>query len=399
MALLLAAMLGLSMACGMANGADGEKSDNGEEQATPAENRDDADAEEAEGDDEEQAKALPVEVSPLATGSIESVLKFSSTLEAEREIKVFAEAARLVRDLLVEEGDQVRKGQVLVRLQDEEQRNALSKTRNELAKAEREYKRQQRLHAESLISEEEFNNATFELDQLRIAVQDAERELSYTEVKAPISGTITQRMVNLGDQVQIGQHLFDIIDFNSLVALIYVPEKHLPELNPGQTARLSARATGGDDYRGRVKRIAPIVDSRSGTVKVTIDVGGQRALRPGMYVDVDLVTATLSDAVLVPKRAIVYDNDQMFVFRMGKDDDDRLVERVFIVPALSDKINVQPAGGVAEGDLIVVAGQAGLKDGARVKLPGDDDDEEDAEDDTEVLEESSAEATVAKAAA
>ena len=116
-----------------------------------------------------------------------------------------------------------------------------------------------------------------------------------------------------------------------------------------------------------MKRIAPIVDPKSGTVKVTVAVGAKPGLRPGMYVDVNLVTATHGEAVLVPKRAVVYDNEQMYVYRMKGTD---RVERVFIKPLLADKHNVEPVSGLLAGDRVVVAGQAGLKEGALVKLPG-----------------------------
>ena len=99
---------------------------------------------------------------------------------------------------------------------------------------------------------------------------------------------------------------------------------------------------------------------------MTIDVGAQPGLRPGMYVDVELVMATRADALLVPKRALIYDNDQMFVYRLNEEN---RVERVYFVPELTDKFFVAPENGLALGDQIVVAGQAGLKDGALVSLP------------------------------
>ncbi len=353
--------------------------------ATPASETKDEDKSEdksedgnGEGDEKKKKKkkkeeAVPVEVAQIERGSIESVLRFSSNLETESQVQVFSQARRLITELLVEEGDRVEKDQVLLRLQDDEQRSALAKATSQLERAQREYERKKRLHAQELISEQEFNDATYELDQLGIARQDAQRELSYTDVRAPIAGTVTSRLVNLGDQVQIGQHLYDVVDFESIVARIYVPEKHLLELRKGLEARISAHAGAGRDYRGRVKRIAPIVDPRSGTVKVTVDVGGQPGLLPGMYVDVDLVTATHADAVLVPKRALIYDSDQIFVYRLGEE---RRVERIFIEPRLADKHNVEPIEGIAAGDEIIVAGQAGLLDGALVKLPGDEPEEE-----------------------
>jgi membrane fusion protein (multidrug efflux system) len=160
-----------------------------------------------------------------------------------------------------------------------------------------------------------------------------------------------------------------------MVARIYVPEQHLDALRGGLPARVSAKSNGGHVHDCQVKRIAPIVDPRSGTVKVTVDVGGRKGLRPGMYVDVELITATNPSAILVPKRALVYDNDQAFVYRLKKDED-RRVERVFVEAAVTDKFNVEPLNDLHEGDQVVVAGQAGLKDGALVRLPGDKDDED-----------------------
>jgi membrane fusion protein (multidrug efflux system) len=372
------ALFGLAVGCG---GSDAAETSGDASGAEPASNTSDSkkdvkDGEESEADDGEKEEAVPVEVASLVRGPIESVLRSSANLEAENDVQVFSQASRLVRELLVEEGDQVARDQVLLRLQDEEQRNALTKVRSQLDKARREYDRQQRLFDQQLISEQAFTDATHELEQLEISLSDAQRELSYTEVRAPISGTITARVVMLGDQIQTGQHLFDIVDFDSIVARIYVPEKNLQALRPGQPARILAQAIEGREYDGVVKRIAPIVDARSGTVKVTVAVGRQPGLLPGMYVDVDLVTATHNQAVLVPKRALVYDDDEIFVYRLA---DDRRVERIHIEPMLADKRFVEPRGGLTAGDEVVIAGQAGLKDGARVSLPGDEDADEETD--------------------
>ncbi len=325
--------------------------------------------------DKKKEEAVPVEVAALERGRIEEVLRFSANLEAERHVQVYSQAARLVRELLVEEGNRVQKGQLLLRLQDEEQRNNLAKVTSQHHRAGREHDRLKRLFAENLISEQKFNDAVYELEQLAIALADAERELGYTEVRAPIGGTVTSRLVKRGDQVTVGQHLFDIVDFDSMVARVYVPEKSLARLSTGQPARITAQALGGRAYSGSIERVAPVVDPRTGTIKVTVAVGGQPGLLPGLYVDVGLVTAVHEDAVLVPKRALVYDQERVFVFRLG---DGRRVERVPVVPVLSDKEHVEPAGQLDAGDQVVVAGQAGLKGGSLVRLPGDPEEKDDA---------------------
>jgi len=319
----------------------------------------------------EEKELVPVEVATLDRGPIEAVLRFSTNLEAENEVQVFSQASRLVTELLVEEGDRVERGQLLLRLQDEEQRSNLARNEQQLNKALREYERQKRLYAQELISEQAFNDATYEVEQLQLAVADARRELSYTEVRAPIRGTITNRLVNLGDHVTVNQHLFDIVDFDSIVARVFVPEREMSRLRIGQPARLYSDSLGAGPRRGRVLRIAPVVDPKSGTIKTTVAIPGNQGLLPGMYVEVELVTDVHQQALLVPKRAVVYDGDQSYVFRLveGDGDEPPAVERLRIEPLLEDRDFIEPAPGVLEaGDVVVIAGQAGLKDGTRVRL-------------------------------
>lgn len=313
--------------------------------------------------DEDEA-AVPVEVVALGTGPIESVLRATATLEAETRVLVLAEASRRIVELLVEEGDRVQRGQLLVRLQDAEQSSALAKAQTLFDQAEREWERQKSLQEKGLTTEKAYNDALADLEQRKIEVSDAERELGYTRVRATISGTITQRFARQGDQVNPGQELFEIIDFDSIVARIYVPEQELGKMKPGQAARIFAPAVRAEPFEARVDRIAPVIDARSGTVKVTVDIGGQPGLLPGLYVDVVLVTAREDDALLVPKRALLYENARTFVFRI----EDGRAERVELRPTMADVDWVRPVDGFAVGDSVVVAGQASLKDGALVEV-------------------------------
>ena len=325
-----------------------------------------ADAKDADKDAKDQA--LPVEVTAIARGEIEATIRNSTHLEAEEEVKVFARTANRVTELLIEEGDSVTKDQVLLRLDDDIQKTAFAKAQTRLEKARQDFDREKSLFEQKLVSEQVFNTAKFELRQLELAFEDAQRELEYTKVRAPISGQISLRLVKYGDLVNLNQHLFDIVDFNSMVARIYLPEKSLPELRLDQPARVTATPFGTREFPGYVKRIAPIIESKTGTVKVTIGFKEIGPLRPGMWVDVELVTAKRSDALLLTKRALLYDGELSYVFRLLPE---RKVERVQVEPKITDKLNVEPVSGFKEGDQIVVAGQTGLKDGAKVRLPGD----------------------------
>ncbi len=369
LAALLLLLAFATVACD-GGGDDARAEENGAEETSKSESKNKEKTGKGDEDEEEEEEAVPVEIEVIGRGRIESVLRFSTNLEAESYVRVFSQASRQgqVRQLLAEEGDEVRKGQVLLRLQDDEQRTALDRVRGQLDKARREYERQRSLFGQKLISEQAFNEATYDLEQLGLALRDAERELSYTEVRAPISGTVTERLINLGDQVTLNQQLFDIVDFDSIVARVYVPEKELAKVRVGQEARIFAEAAGQAGRQGSVVRIAPRVDPKSGTVKVTVSVPRSAELLPGMYVSAELVTAVHEDALLVSKRALVHDGDQRFVFRVN---DEGRAERLLVRAELEDSESIEPAGQLSEGDRIVVAGQAGLKPGSLVRLVGE----------------------------
>jgi membrane fusion protein (multidrug efflux system) len=325
-------------------------------------------ADNGENDEEEtKVEAIPIEVVTLERGPIEQVLRYSTHLEAERAVEVRSEAARKVVALLVEEGHRVRRGQPLVRLEDEQQRTALARAESQLEQARQEHDRQASLFAQEMLSEQEITQARYELGQRELALDDARRELSYTIVRAPIAGTVTGRHVRLGDNVLPNQHLFDLVDFDSLVALVFVPEKALSSVAAGQPVRLVPPAAPDTVFAGTIDRVAPVVDPKSGTVKVTVMVPFASGLRPGMFLEVALVTAVEPDALLVPKRALVPDGTQLAVWRLG---DDETVERIWVTPVLEDREQVAVSEGLAAGDRVVIAGQAGLKPGARVELVG-----------------------------
>ena len=315
-------------------------------------------------------------VAILGLGPIESVLKASSNLEAESEVNVLARTSNRVKGLFVEEGSQVKAGDLLLQLDDDIQTIQVSKAKNQVLESREEYERQKSLHAQNLISDQVFSQSKFQLQQLELNLQDAERELGYTQIHAPIHGKITQRMVKVGDQVSAGQDLFTVIDFDSIVARLYVTEKALSKIKKNQMVRIESTAFPGKVFSGYVARIAPVVESKSGMIKVTVGFQDVGPLLPGMYVDGSIITSSKPDALLLPKKGILYDGEQRFIFRVKVNNE---VERVLLTAGLEDAENVEPISFLKKGDQIVIAGQTGLKDGSRVQLPGDADENQNQE--------------------
>ncbi len=313
-------------------------------------------------------KPVLVELATVQRGSIEEVLERSAALQAEEQVLVLARTQNPAVELLVEEGDLVEKDQILLRLENDAQKTAHTRANTDLNKARIEYERVDQLYTQSLISESDFVNAKFAYDQAKLVEEEARRQLEFTEVRAPIKGTITSRTVKVGDKVTTGTPIFEIIDLDSTVAVIHVPEQYLPKLRKGMKARLFSGTLGDKVFDGFVKRISPIVDADAGTVKVVVGLDELGALSPGMWVNVELILQEKQNALLIPKRAITYSVDQTFAFKTYTDEEGQLrAQRQLVEPLNVDKDFLEPKEGFIEGDLIVVAGHGALKDGAAVR--------------------------------
>ena len=313
-----------------------------------------------------------VELEEAKLGMIEEILERSSPLEAEVKVQVLARTQNPAIELLVEKGDKVARGQVLLRLENDRQTTDYEQAKSQLDQARIERDKQKRLYDQNLVSQTVYDNAEFAFTQAELRARSAKRELDYTEVLAPIKGTITSRTVRVGDSVNPGTPIFEIIDLESTVAIIHVPEQYLPKLKVNMEARLVSTTFDELEFPGFVKRISPIVEARAGTVEVVVGVKELGELRPGMWVDVELVLDSKEDALLIPKRAIVYDNDQIYAFKTYTDKDGvKRAKRFLVEPENADKEHIEPKSGFEVGDRIIVAGQSGMKDDAAIREIGD----------------------------
>lgn len=309
--------------------------------------------------------AVPVQVETPTRGAVSAALTAASTLETEQVADVLAKTDGLVTRLLVEEGSSVAKGQVLAELEDADKRIALQQSTLKADAARREFDRASRSFADHLISQQEFDRIRHTSDLAAADVDAAALALSYTKITAPFGGRVVDRAVVAGRHIKPGEKLVTIANFTPLVARVFLPERDVAGLKLGQTAELVLEAAGGQRLPGRVVRISPVVDTNTGTVKVTVEaLAVTPAARPGSFATVRIVTDTRPDAVLVPKSAVVREDSSHYLF--VADGDRARRRKVRLGYASNGRIEV--ATGLTGRESVIVAGQGTLKDGARLSI-------------------------------
>ena len=221
------------------------------------------------------------------------------------------------------------------------------------------------MYKRQLISEQEYENKCFELDQARLRSKRAELELSHAIICAPFSGVISERQVQVGARVGSSTRLFSLIKLDDMIARVYIPGQYVVDIGENQEAHLTSDFLGDRQFQGWVKRISPVVDPQSGTFKVTVGVRDRwEFLRPGVFVDVQIVTDTHPEAVLVPKQAVIYDGKERYIFVV---EDDR-ARKIPLEAGYENGEFVEALSAIEPGAPIIVVGQNGLRHQTRVKV-------------------------------
>lgn len=310
-------------------------------------------------------EGVPVKVHRVQQGSISSYLLYNAKVEAEETVDVYAHGSGLVKRVLAEEGDRVKVNQVVVHLVDHQLKLAEAEAKIAYLKLESNFKRQEEIFSRKLLSKEDYERDKFDLEQARVRWQRAQLDLDHASVRSPISGIVAERIVKLGDRIGPTTKLYVLVNMKSLISRAHIPGSELPNISVGQPARITTDLLPDFDFPGRIIRISPVVDPNSGTFRVTLAIDdAEGMLRPGLFVTTKIVTATHDQALLVPKRAVVYDDGYPHVFVVQ----DSTARKIQLDVGFEDTRNLEVLSGVSPGDSIVVVGQNGLKDQARVRV-------------------------------
>jgi membrane fusion protein (multidrug efflux system) len=222
----------------------------------------------------------------------------------------------------------------------------------------------ERMREENLASAEEYDAAKNDLANAEADEGLARLSLSYTNVTAPFTGNVTQRLVDVGQNVSTGTPLFMLADFDPLLARIHIPSKEFRTLQIDQPVTLVLDSTG-QRLRGAIKLVSPVIDPNTGTIKVTVEIDEYPPrTRPGDFAQVEIVTERHDDRVLVPRASVVSDKGDDVVFV----DQDGQAERRVVDIGFTDEIHAEIEAGVRAGERVVVKGQRSLKHGTPLKI-------------------------------
>jgi multidrug efflux pump subunit AcrA (membrane-fusion protein) len=232
-------------------------------------------------------------------------------------------------------------------------------------------------HLESLQSvgsREVVKGAQGQMDSARGKFQAAEAQLSYAEIRSPISGVVTDRPLFAGEMAAAGTPVITVMDVSRVIARANVPVSQAAHLHVGQPATM-AETDAGIEVPARVTVVSPAVDPNSTTVEVWVEAAnpGER-LRPGVTVKLSVVAETIKDAIVIPPEAVLPSQEGGNVAMVVGSDSTAKERKIEIGVRESDKVQILK--GLQPGEKVVAVGGLGLADGAKVTLGGKEEKDE-----------------------
>ena len=321
----------------------------------------------------------PEDVHTVRNSALTSGPSITGSIQPERRADLRAEVSAVVMQVLRENGDQVRRGDLLVRLDDTAIRDALASaeaaSRNaELSfdQATRQFERMKTLRGSGMASAQALddaevrrNNSQSDAEAAKSRAVLARQQLARTEVRAPFDGIVSDRKVSAGDTAQVGKELAKVIDPSSMRFEAMISADHVGDVKAGQSVHFRVNGYGDQEFAGKVRRVNPSANPTTRQVELLVDFVGEKQPRlAGLYAEGRLETAT-RNSITLPATAVVRDGERASAFRVQGNKLQKVAIAIGERDARTGEFVV--TSGLAEGDQVIRHPSALLKDGQPVQ--------------------------------
>ena len=299
-------------------------------------------------------------VSPARGPAVQAVYA-TGTVEASITIRIAPQVAGRLFELKADEGQAVKAGDVLARLDDSDLRATVSELEARAAYATQQHERVSTLLEKGWVAKDKFDLAKTELDAARQAARRASELLRFMQLKTPADGRIIRRDGEVGDFIPVNQPVFYLAKAGVPLRISAdVDEEDIPLVKVGQKALIRSDAFPSQVFTGEVNEITPKGDPVARSYRVRIELPADTALMIGMTAETNIVTAEKQDALLVPASAV--SGGSVWVVRGGK------LESVPVRIGIKGRDRVEAATGLSQGDMVVIDPPKGLRPGEAVRI-------------------------------
>lgn len=309
-------------------------------------------------------KSIQQFISTTGTAKAVSETELTSEIEGEYYLQINPKTGRKFKL-----GDRVEKGQVIIKLKNEEYENgiAMESKKLNLEISEQEYEKQKSLYEKGGVTLRELRNSEVSTIDAKYSYESAQIQMAKMQVSAPFSGVIVELpYYTEGVRVSTGESMVKLMSYNKMYVEINLPEKNISEIKLGQEALITNYTLTEDTLIGHVTELSPVISNETRTFagKVEID-NPELKLRPGMFIKANIVTAQKDSVIVIPRDVIMSGSRGKYVFVVERNNtaDDRR-----ITTGISNQDEIEIVEGLSANDRLIIKGFETLRDNSKVKV-------------------------------
>ncbi len=323
-------------------------------------------------------KTFPVEITKPFYEEVSHTLEAVGSFFPENEITIGAKVAGTIKILYADEGSIVKKGGMLMEIDDEkfrleaEETNAMLKEAvAKLKNARATFNRINRLYQDGIIGRDEFDDAETQVSLNQSVVEELSARLNLskksvrdTKVLSPLDGVVSERIVSAGEYVKVAAQLMKVVDLTPLKLVFNLPEKDIAAVRQGLKVNITTRAYPGETFNGKIYFINPKADANTRTIEVKAWVdNSDYKLKPGFFVNVTVFTGA-KKAFLLPESAVVVRKGSFVAMAV----ENNRIKYKKVTPGIRFDGKVEILHGISADDYIVVYGRSEISEGTPVKV-------------------------------
>lgn len=311
-----------------------------------------------------RARQVTVDALLIIPKALENKIFTNGTLISNEEVELRSEISGKITNIFFTEGKKIKKGDVLVKINDSELQATLKKNKARESLARDKEFRYKQLLEKNLTSQQEYDLQLSELNSVLADVELTEAQLTKTEIVAPFDGIVGLRAVSIGSYISPQTKIANLQSINPIKVDFAVPQKYFGLVKEGKKifVRLSSSSK---NYVGKIYAVEPKIDENTRTVQARGLVPNESGeLTPGAYVEIDVVLENFTNAILIPTEALVpdFEGEKVFLYKNGK-----AVPKVVTTGIRTEK-EIQILSGLQPGDTLITTGIIQLRPNAPVSL-------------------------------
>ena len=317
-------------------------------------------------------RVINVEVVDVKTETFVEEIRLTSVAMANQDVLLEAEETGVIRELYVDRGDRVTRGAWIAKIDDRLLQAQVNQARAAADLADQTWDRRKRLwEVDQVGSEIAYLESRFAAEQTAATLAGLEERLDRTVVKAPFTGVLDERHVDIGTSVGPGQTIGRLVNLNPIKVFAGVPERYASDVKVGATALMRFEALGQEVYTAPIRYVSSTINPSSRTFTIEVEVANRDgAIKPQMVANMSVTRQEVENAIVAPQDAMVRVEEGYVVFVAVQRGGNLIAEARAVELGPTRRNLVVIRAGLAAGEQLVVVGQKSVSDGDRVNIVG-----------------------------